>query len=480
MIKIVAYEGLNLKRLFLLFVLVIGLSASDVKKVDIKSSVVKIFTVSANPVFKQPWTSTIGQATGSGCIIGKDKILTNAHVVTHASFIEVLKNGDTKKYEAKILSICHECDLALITVKDKSFFDATKPLEIGKLPKLQEKVDVYGFPEGGETLSITSGVISRIEHQVYVHSNKSLLAIQIDAPINPGNSGGPAISGGKIVGIVMQGRTKSQNIGYIIPTTQIKHYLKDIEDGKVDGYPFLGVFVERMENPSIKEMFNLKNKKIGILINKVVPDSPAHNKLKHDDIITEIDGYKLYSNARVEFRKGEYTSFSYAIDQHQIGDEVECKVIRNGKEVKLKLKLNKREEELMLVKINKFLNKPPYYIYGGYVFVKGSFEYRVPIKYFDEFPTKDKKEIVLLTRVLPSELTKGYDRIRNVTITKVNGKSFKDFKEFVQILENSKERFTVFEDEYNYKIVLKREDVLKKQKEILSRYNIKTYKSEGL
>ncbi len=457
-----------------------GLNASGLSKAQIKSSVVKIFTVSANPVFRQPWTSTIGQATGSGCIIDGDKILTNAHVVTHASYIEVLKNGDTKKYEAKILSICHDCDLAIITVKDKSFFKDTTALPINSLPKLQEKVDVYGFPEGGETLSVTSGVISRIEHQVYVHSGKALLAIQIDAPINPGNSGGPAISDGKIVGIVMQGRTRSQNIGYIIPTTQIKHYLKDVKDGKVDGYPFLGVLVERMENPGIKEMFKLKDKNTGVLVNKIVPNSPADGKLKVDDIITEIDGYRIYSNARLEFRKKEFTSFAYAVDKHQIGDELKCKIIRDGKEKEITLKLDKTEEELMLVKRNKFLNKPPYYIYGGYVFVPGSLEYHIPTKYFEMFPTKTRKELVMLYRVLPSELTKGYDRIRNVMIEKVNGKKFKDFKEFVHIVENSKAKFTVFEDENNYKIVLKREDVLKKQKEILNRYNIKAYKSDDL
>ena len=469
-----------MKRLFLIVLLAINLLALETTKQEIKNSIVKIFTVSSNPVFKQPWTSTISQATGSGFIINGNKILTNAHVVTNASFIEVLKNGDTKRYEAKILSICHDCDLALITVKDKNFFKNTNSLEIGELPKLEQKVDVYGFPEGGETLSVTSGVISRIENQVYVHSGKSLLAIQIDAAINPGNSGGPAISGGKVVGVVMQGRRRSQNIGYIIPTTQIKHYLKDIEDGKVDGYPFLGVLVEKMENPSIKELFKLKDKKVGVLVNKIVPNSPCDGKLKVDDIILEIDGFKIYSNARVEFRKKEFTSFSYVLERHQLGDKVVCKIIRNNKIKKVTLKLDKNEQDLMLVKKNKFLNKPPYYIFGGYVFVVGSLEYGVPLKYFDMFPTKDRKELVLLYRVLPNELTKGYNRLANVVIQKVNGRKFKDFKEFVKIIESSKDKFIVFEDDYNYKIVLKKAGVLKKQKEILNRYNIRSYKLDKL
>ena len=99
-----------MKRLFLIVLLAINLLALETTKQEIKNSIVKIFTVSSNPVFKQPWTSTISQATGSGFIINGNKILTNAHVVTNASFIEVLKNGDTKRYEAKILSICHDCD----------------------------------------------------------------------------------------------------------------------------------------------------------------------------------------------------------------------------------------------------------------------------------------------------------------------------------------------------------------------------------
>jgi len=254
-------------RFILILLLCIPLFSDS--KYDIKNSIVKIYAVYSKPSFAQPWTSLISRGTGSGCIISGNRILTNAHMVAHSTYLEVLKNGETKRYEAKVLSISNESDLALITVKDKSFFKNTKPLEIDNLPKLQEKIDVYGFPEGGETLSITSGIISRIEHQRYVHSGGMFLAIQIDAPINPGNSGGPAISDGKIVGLVMQGRRSSQNIGYIIPTSVIKHYLHDIEDGRLDGYPVLGVSVENMES-RVEDMFDndevsvayVKNEKI--------------------------------------------------------------------------------------------------------------------------------------------------------------------------------------------------------------------------
>lgn len=90
------------------------------------------------------------------------------------------------------MAVAHECDLALLSVEDESFFNDLKPLDImSDLPQLQDPVLVLGYPEGGDTVSFTQGVVSRIEVLSYVHSYNDLLALQIDAAINPGNSGGP-------------------------------------------------------------------------------------------------------------------------------------------------------------------------------------------------------------------------------------------------------------------------------------------------
>lgn len=464
----------------LVFINIEFLSAKEISKHEIKSSIVKIFTVANNPSFRQPWTSLVKQFTGSGCIIDGDKILTNAHVVTDSTYVEVLKNGEIKRYEAEVLSISHDSDLALITVKDKSFFENTVSLTIGKLPNLQEKVTVYGFPTGGDTLSITKGVISRIEHQRYVHSGKYLLAIQIDAPINSGNSGGPALSNGKIVGIVMQGRKSSQSIGYIIPPSVINHFLDDMKDGKYHGYPFLGVVVQNLESPILKEMYNLSKSKYGILVNQIIPNSPASRILKLGDILTSIDGYKVFTNSKVEFRDQEYTDFTYPLDIHQIGDEITLEVIRDKKQISLKVKLDKNQNELMLIKKRKYEKNPTYYIYGGLVFVPAINKYKIPSKYYKMFPDEKREELVLLHRVLSSELTKGFNQVGGLLMAKVNNKEFKNFNEFVSLIENSKEKYIIFEDVDNNKVVLKREDVVKKQKDILARYNIKTSKSDDL
>ncbi len=105
----------------------------------------------------------MSSSSGSGSIISGKRILTNAHVVANQTFLEVKKYGDTKRYQAKVLQVSHEADLALLDVYDKSFFDNTTALEFGELPKMQDKVTVYGYPIGGNTISVSTGIVSRIE-----------------------------------------------------------------------------------------------------------------------------------------------------------------------------------------------------------------------------------------------------------------------------------------------------------------------------
>ena len=100
-----------------------------------------------------------------------------------------------------------------------------------KLPRIKDAVLAYGFPTGGESLSITRGIVSRIEFVGY-NLGVSGLRIQVDAPINPGNSGGPAIAAGKMIGLVFSHLVGSENIGYIIPNEEIELFLKDVAAGR--------------------------------------------------------------------------------------------------------------------------------------------------------------------------------------------------------------------------------------------------------
>ena len=168
---------------------------------------VQIFTEYVEPNWSAPWLFDIThRASGTGFLIDGGRIMTNAHVVAWTTQLVVRKYHDPKPYFAKVEYVAHDIDLAVIKVDDPDFYKGMKPLDFGPLPKVRSTVVTYGFPAGGQQISYTAGVVSRIEVQGYVHiGDRAFLAVQTDAAINPGNSGGPVIQDNKVVGVAFEG-----------------------------------------------------------------------------------------------------------------------------------------------------------------------------------------------------------------------------------------------------------------------------------
>ena len=146
-------------------------AAQDSVLRDIENSVIKIYTTQAAPDYFTPWRLlTPRQSSGSGSVIAGNQILTNAHVVANASYVQAQKHNDPQRYLARVTFVSHEADLAIITVDDPSFFSDLQALSIGLLPEPLQEVSVYGYPIGGKSLSITKGILSRVEQQIYALS----------------------------------------------------------------------------------------------------------------------------------------------------------------------------------------------------------------------------------------------------------------------------------------------------------------------
>lgn len=463
---------------FLLFLATVA-TADSFQHDPVQRSLVKIFTVFETHSYLEPWNESVSRATGSGCIIEGNRILTNAHVVANQTYIEVQKYGERKRFRAKVLSVSHQADLALLGVEDETFFGGTHPLAFGDLPYIRQEITVYGFPTGGNTLSVTKGIVSRIEHHLYTHSGESFLAIQVDAAINPGNSGGPALSEGRIVGVVMQSRRRSQNIGYLVPVPVIRHFLDDVEDGHYDGFAELGILTQNMESDALKAYSGLTKKQTGQMVFYVTYNCAAKGKIRPGDILTSIDGHTIEDDGTVAFRKGEFTAFKYYIDAHQMGESVRLGLIRDGKAMQIEVKLSHRVDDLLLVDTMAYDERPRYFIFGGYVFsplnanLLRASKYKVNLRYFTtQWPTQSSREIVVLLKVLASELSVGNEGFSLWPVAKVNGEVYRDFNDFVSRIQQSKGEFVVLENKDGIKVVIERERALALQPQLLRRYNI--------
>ena len=482
--------------IFCIVLILAAVPASSIARTDIRSSMVKIYSVQNQPDYDNPWNMSGPQASnGSGCIISGNRILTNAHVVSDQTFLQVRLHGQSMKHRARVIAVSHETDLALLTVDDPSFFKRTKPLKLGSLPEIEQEVIVYGFPEGGDTLSTTKGVVSRIEDHRYDHSQMLFLAGQIDAAINPGNSGGPVIVNNRIVGVVMQGRRKLDNIGYMVPVPVIKHFLIDMEDGHYDGFPDDGVIVQSSENEGLKNMLGLNDDRSGALVVFVYPGSAADGKIKPGDVIFSVDGHPVADDCTVEFRPAERTRWEYYIQKHQIGEYATLEVLRQGKVHTIKFALEKNNGSLRLVPKSRYDVRPTYYVYGGLVFCPLTFDYirawgdewyrdapsNLVNYYFRGRPVQEKEEVVIIIKVLPFDLNNGYEKFTDMRIVEVNGKKIRNLRHLVSIVESGSDNpFVVFKTKRGSLISLDRKKVKENQTTILDVYKIAADRSPDL
>jgi S1-C subfamily serine protease len=489
--------GFLIRRLLPLFLAIALVSnartaGAESRTERVNNAVVKIFSVIRTPSYFQPWQfdSSIN-ISGSGVIISGRRILTNAHVVADSVFIEVKKVGDPRKYAATVEATGHQCDLAVLKVKDARFFDGVTPLKFDGLPGPMDRITVHGYPEGGDDISVTQGVVSRIEQVRYAHSGFDLLGVQVDAAINPGNSGGPAVKGDKLIGIAMQTLSTAQNISYVIPTPIIEHFLEDVKDGVYDGFPEDGIITQAMENESLRKYYGLSAKQSGVLVIEVSYGGSAWGIVKPDDVITSIDGVPVGNDGAAPLNKGLRAQCDHLVQKRFLGDTLKYGVIRDKKPMTLSLRLKKPAQ---LVPYEQSGGQPSYYIYGGLVFMPLTVNYLMtwgeqwwkdaPVDLLHaqlkEHPSEQRNQMVILRKVLAHEINAGYHEYQDRIVNKVNGVTVLNMTDLVMKLKSHKGTFTILELESGGRIALDTAAVAKTKGELLKLYGIQNEASVNL
>lgn len=411
------------------------------------NSVVKISVSSSAPNYKYPWQSDkIVESSGSGVIIEGNMILTCAHVVQYAKFIQVSKENSTKMYTASIKYVSPQIDLAILEIKEQEFFKESKPLHFSQNVKQGQSITVLGFPLGGQALSTTKGVISRTELNTYVFSGESFLAIQVDAAINPGNSGGVAINDkGDVIGIAMQIITAASNISYVIPSIIVNTFLEDIKDGKVDGVDSTKTIFQPLINDALRHHYGIVNDK-GVVVAGL--DKNEH-ELRLGDILLSIDGHAIYNDGTIHTPYG-LMKYSHILDTKPVGYQVLFTLRRDNQTVVVPYTLKHQHQ----IVYKEFFVQPRYLVYGGLIFNPATKNYLEAnhlhsgcIDYLFENNTKTqhiKEAVFLQLEMLPHAINTGYKSGMDL-VKSVNGELVEDFAHFVRLIDASKGEYTTIE-----------------------------------
>ena len=451
------------------------------------NAVVKIEVETAKSLISCPWANRTDHGTGSGVVIGDGRILTCAHCVADASFINIRKHNEDTLYHATALFVDNDADLALLQVKDKTFMTDITPLEIGETPHVQDDVLAVGYPIGGDDISYTRGIVSRIEDIRYEHGWAYLLGVQVDAAINPGNSGGPVmdLKNGRIAGIAFQGQKKGEALGYIIPPDIIRHFLVDIQDGKVDGFSDILFAMDLMENPAKRRYYRMDSARTGVVVDDV--DSVlGKDSIRKDDIILEIDGYKVSNIGRIRLAGGEARSLYYPLYTRQIGEKIPVKVFRDGTVVETFITAAKKNR-----RIRRWMYdvRPDYFVYGGLVFTTVSYDYLVDSRaeIHDDI-IKDKSfvddEPVAISFCFSDKAIDGYRGAANSLVRSVNGVKVRNLRHLTELVDQCHDGFVRFGldrgNEWDNKLIVDAREMREATVRVMKRNLIPADRSEDL
>src|SRR5437016_1985039 len=401
----------------------------------VQKSLVRITATEVAPDYRAPWNAgMLGRGIGAGFVIEGNRIMTNAHVVSNSRYLTVERDGDPNKYPAKVIFVATDCELSLITVDSPNFFKNMVPLKFGGIPELESTVSAYGYPIGGERMSVTTGIVSRIDFQLYTHSSiDQHLAIQISAQINPGNSGGPVMQNAKVVGVAFQGYSGdvAQGVAYMIPTPVINRFLKDISDTHYDKYPDLGITYSKLQNPAQRRFLGLKDDDRGVLVSTVVTAGPSAGIVQPGDVLLAIDDHPIASDSNVEL-EGARAEFQEVVERKFNGDSVKLDVWRDKQPITVTIKLYTPWP--YVVQAHRYDVRPRYVLYGGLLFqplnldlleayrptdlrLRHFFEYFVVEQLYLQHP-----DVIVLTNILPDAIDTYLAPYRGGIVDEINGK----------------------------------------------------------
>ena len=424
----------------------------------VESAVVKIFATTRNPDLNRPWARQApGEVTGSGVVIDGHRILTNAHVVAYAGQLQVQADREGDKYSAKVAAVAPGIDLAVLTLDDESFFQRHAPLERSStLPEIKDAVLAYGFPVGGTSLSITKGIVSRIEFTGY-NANAAGLRVQIDAAINPGNSGGPATVGDKMIGLAFSTLGGAQNIGYIIPNEEIEIFLTDIADGHYEGKLMLHDELQTLENPALRNFLKLDPSVHGVVVHRPFR-ADSEYPLREWDVITAIAGVAVDDEGMILVNRNLRLGLRYQIQRSARNGKIALTIVRAGKALAVEVPVQVERPSLMNPLEGSY---PSYFIYGPVVFSRATLDLvgglrnghatgmlnvassPLVTQLFDA-PTPEREELVVIPAPLfPHTTSKGYGNVVDSVVYSVNGVRVRSLRHLVALLRDMHDEFVV-------------------------------------
>ncbi len=466
-------------RLLMLLIALIGLGAcrSDLlafkqKYPDrVSQSILRVTVTRQGYLFHRPWEQRrpITQ-TAIGAIVSNGWVLTTGHLVANHRYIELETTDTRKKTRAEVVVVDYEANLALLRPVAPEFLSGRTPFNVAGQIVPEDKLTILQVKPNGDVVPNTGKVLS-IELRTYSHGNQ-FLTYRLSNGLQYGyhNITLPVVKGRALAGLVLQSNMDTQTID-VIATPVIRHFLNDAFDREYQGFPLAGFHYGPTLDPQLRRYIKLPDNQTGIYIQKVIKGGPADQAgLQAGDVVTHIGGVDVSNTGQFNHPRYGQTSLVHLIrSQHYVDEMVPLKLVRDGKMLSMRICLDHRQPDEYLVPPYVIDQQPDYLIYGGLVFQELSVSYlreygkdwstRAPIHllYYNQnqdYLNGDHHEkIVIISSVIPTSLTIGYENLAELVILKVNGKPIGKLSDVAAALKSPLNGFHKIETEQHPQVI---------------------------
>lgn len=397
-----------------------------------KKSVIRL-EITTQEYDQEPWIASTTGGIGTGFVL-KDRIIaTCAHVAYGAKHITGSFSDDPEIYNFKVVYACPSWDIVLLTTDNEDFWSKVTPLELGPMPMQEDKIKALGFPNSCDNVKTTKGTVASIQYDTSRYSNNGFLSMHIDVEINPGNSGGPILNNAEqVVGMACQnskGEDMQKAQSYALPVLLIQKTLQNYQlaSGLVATVPDLDFSWTPLKNKFQRINLGLADGQQGIMITEVNENLPYTSQLRSGDIIIAVDGKPIFSDGKYLTDFGVRVSWHLIPNLKNIGDNIEFKLLRGGREIQEVIKL---EADKRMPKYFKFIlphEEPTFFNYNGCIFSpmqanpNEEFSSITMINYMRKYRTPELLEAIYISQILPSEWANGLENKEVDVIDSVNG-----------------------------------------------------------
>jgi len=259
--------------------------------------------------------------------------------------------------------------------------------------------------------------------------------------------------------VAFQGTPGLENTGFFIPPPVIEHFLKDISDGRYDGFPQAGIRVVSLQNPAHRKWLKLPDDNLGARIDTVLPIPSTESVLKPDDVLLKVGPYPIASDGSILY-EGNRLSSALAFHSAQAGESVSLEVWRDGNNVNVSLPIQTYEADH--ASGFHYTSLPRYFVYAGLVFTPLSLDYlRTFVRggpepsnadlYYELFyrrnenPKSVRPEPVVLASVLSDAVNANLNTRGKVLLDRINGVRIEKLDDVIRALETSTNSYDMLE-----------------------------------